>query len=129
MQFGYTILYVPDVRATLQFYERAFGFSTRFLHEAGDWGELETGPTKLAFCSVSMLAQMGKKTGVPDPERPCSEVALLTQDVSAAYQQALAQGAAPLQEPTQMPWGQTVAYVRDLNGFWVELCTPMGDAG
>jgi lactoylglutathione lyase len=25
-----------------------------------------------------------------------------------------------------MPWGQTVAYVRDNNGFLVELCTPMG---
>lgn len=27
-----------------------------------------------------------------------------------------------------MSWGQTVAYVADLNGFVVELCTPMGGA-
>ncbi|TXT41687.1 MAG: hypothetical protein FD135_14 [Comamonadaceae bacterium] len=25
-----------------------------------------------------------------------------------------------------MPWGQTIAYVADINGFLVELCTPMG---
>ncbi|MDR7307276.1 hypothetical protein J2X15_002563 [Rhodoferax saidenbachensis] len=25
-----------------------------------------------------------------------------------------------------MPWGQTIAYVADSNGFLVELCTPMG---
>jgi hypothetical protein len=31
-----------------------------------------------------------------------------------------------VQPPEQMPWGQTVAYVADLDGFLVELCTPMG---
>jgi catechol 2,3-dioxygenase-like lactoylglutathione lyase family enzyme len=41
MQLGYTILYVPDVPATLKFYEAAFGLTTRFLHEGGDYGELE----------------------------------------------------------------------------------------
>jgi hypothetical protein len=25
-----------------------------------------------------------------------------------------------------MPWGQTIAYVADINGFLVELCTPVG---
>ena len=24
-----------------------------------------------------------------------------------------------------MPWGQTIAYVADINGFLVELCTPV----
>ena len=24
-----------------------------------------------------------------------------------------------------MPWGQTIAYVADVNGFLVELCTPL----
>jgi len=28
-------------------------------------------------------------------------------------------------EPETKPWGQTVAYVRDRNGFLVELCSPM----
>ncbi|MFO0110274.1 MAG: VOC family protein, partial [Alphaproteobacteria bacterium] len=34
--------------------------------------------------------------------------------------------AAPLKKPEQKPWGQTVAYVRDLNGFLVEICSPVG---
>ena len=42
MRLGYTILYVPDVRAGLAFYGKAFGPATRFVHESGDWGELET---------------------------------------------------------------------------------------
>ena len=50
MKFGYTILYVPDVAASLTFFEKAFGFACRFLHESGAYGELETGATALA-CS------------------------------------------------------------------------------
>ena len=30
-------------------------------------------------------------------------------------------------EPHAKPWGQVVAYVRDLNGFLVELCSAMED--
>lgn len=126
MRLGYTILYVADVRSALRFYGDAFGLSTRFLHESGDWGELDTGATALSFCSRSLLAQMGKEVAAPDVKRPCSEIALVTDDVPAAYARALAQGATGLQEPQDMPWGQTVAYVADPNGFWVELCTPMG---
>ncbi len=126
MQLGYTILYVDDVRASLDFYGRAFGLATRFLHESGDFGELDTGTTALAFCSRALLAQLGKQPGRPDAGRPQFEVALVTGDVPAAYQHALAAGATPMQAPEDMPWGQTVAYVADPEGFLVELCTPVG---
>ena len=49
MKLGYTILYVSDVAASLQFHERAFGLTRRFLHESGTYGELDTGATTLAF--------------------------------------------------------------------------------
>ena len=46
--FGYTILYVRDVAAALDFYERAFEQKRRFLHEERSDGELDTGaPTTL----------------------------------------------------------------------------------
>ena len=79
MQLGYTILYVPDVPATLKFYEAAFGLVTRFLHDSGDYGELET----------------GKNPQAASPTAPSFEIALCTPDVA------------------------------DINGFLVELCTPM----
>ncbi|GAB4090087.1 VOC family protein [Hydrogenophaga soli] len=126
MKLGYTILYVPDVRASLRFYEQAFGLATKFLHEGGDFGELDTGGTSLAFCSLNLLQQMGKTPGRADVARPVSEVAMVTADVPAAFARAVAAGATPLQAPEDMPWGQTVAYVADPDGFWVELCTPVG---
>ena len=56
MKFGYTIIYVPDVAASLAFFEKAFGFSQRFLHESGAYGELDTGETTLAFAAHALGA-------------------------------------------------------------------------
>lgn len=49
MEFGYTIVYVSSVADALSFYRDAFGFEIRFLHDSGDYGELNTGETVLAF--------------------------------------------------------------------------------
>jgi predicted enzyme related to lactoylglutathione lyase len=124
MQLSYTILYVNDVRASVDFYQRAFGLAAGFVDEAGDFATLATGGTALSFCAVSLLEKQGKHAGRPDPQRPCFEIAFTTTDVDGALAQAVAAGAKLIQEPQRMPWGQTVAYVADPEGFWVELCTP-----
>jgi len=126
MQFGYTILYVPDVPATLTFYEAAFGLTTRFLHEGGDYGELETGSTALAFSAHHLMQQLGKKPQAANAHAPSFEIALCTPDVPLALERAIAAGATPMRAAEVMPWGQTIAYVADINGVLVELCTPMG---
>ena len=125
MQFGYTILYVDDVPATLAFYGKAFGLATRYTHESGSYGELETGATALAFVSHTLLRQIGKTPQSPVLDAPTGEIALVTDDVAGATQRAVAAGARLVSEPKEMPWGQTIAYVGDLNGFLVELCTPV----
>jgi len=125
MQFGYTILYVEDVAATIAFYEAAFGLQRRFVHEAGDFGELDTGTTALAFSSLQLMAQLGKNPQRAAAQAPCFEIALVTEDVPAAVARAVAAGADLRHAPERMPWGQTVAYVADINGFLVELCTPV----
>ncbi len=128
MKFAYTILYVRDVGQSLAFYESAFGLQRRFLHESGMYGELETGSTALAFAAES-LAQSNLSGGFQpaDLARPpaASEVGLATPDVPAAYERALRAGAISAAAPKTKPWGQTVAYVRDMDGHLVELCTPM----
>ena len=34
-------------------------------------------------------------------------------------------GCSPVSKPHEVPWGQTISYVRDLNGCLVEIATPM----
>ena len=124
MQFGYVILYVPDVAASVGFYERAFGVKRRFLHESGAYAELETGATALAFASETSTPTAHVITRCrPAAPAPAAEVAFVTDDVQAAYDHALAAGAHGVVAPVAKPWGQVVSYVRDLDGFLVELCS------
>ena len=117
---------MPDVKATLAFYENVFGLKTRFVHEGGDYGELDTGSTTLAFSAHSLMRQLGKNPQAADARAPCFEIAMFTPDVPEALARAVAAGAQAMRPVETMPWGQTIAYVADINGFLVELCTPMG---
>ena len=54
MKLGYTIIYVPRVADSLQFFEQAFGLERKFLHDSSDYGELKTGETTLAFASHAL---------------------------------------------------------------------------
>lgn len=128
MRFGYTIIYVPNVPAALHFYQEAFGLEQSFLHESEQYGELLTGDTKLAFVSEDLSKSNGIKFVSNHRNRDAAgfEIALVTDDVSKAFNKAIDAGALLIQEPKQKPWGQTVAYVRDLNGVLIEICSPMG---
>jgi lactoylglutathione lyase len=127
---GYVILYVNDVSATLTFYEKAFGLSRRFFNDENGkaYGELETGAARVAFASLDLInTHLKQEVVVASPEKaPLGfEVAFVTADVPALFARAIVAGATAVSEPATKPWGQTVAYLRDRNGYLVELCTPM----
>jgi lactoylglutathione lyase len=127
---GYVILYVKDVSATLAFYEKAFSLARRFFHDdqGKAYGELDTGSARLAFASIELaMEHLKQKVVTASPTQPPLgfEIALVTPNVRDLYSQAIKTGATSVSEPSVKPWGQTVAYVRDTNGFLVELCTPM----
>lgn len=129
MTFAYTIIYVPDVANSLAFFEQAFGLSRRFLHESGDYGELDTGATVLAFASLELghANLPGGYVAASESKQPLGvEIALVTDDVEGAHARATQAGATTLKTPEVKPWGQTVAYVRCPDGTLVELCSPMG---
>jgi len=129
VKFGYTIVYVPDVAATLTFFGEAFGLATRFLDDSGDYGELETGATTLAF-ACRELADSNCEGGYlfcePRHKPLGIEIALVIDDVQAAHQKALAAGAREHAAVTCKPWGQVVSYVRCPSGTLIELCSPVG---
>lgn len=128
MKFAYTIIYVPDVAASLAFFEKAFGFSRRFLHESDTYGELETGETTLSFAADELAASnfpAGHVSAAQSSKPLGMEVAFSTSDVKTAHASALSAGATELASPKEKPWGQVVSYVRCPDGTLVELCTPM----
>ena len=129
MKFAYTIVYVADVEASLAFFETAFGLTRGFLHESGEYGELQTGATTLSFARhATARGNLGQDYVAADASvQPLGmEIGLVTDDVAAACKRAVHAGAALLHAPATKPWGQTVAYVRCPDGTLVELCTAVG---
>jgi lactoylglutathione lyase len=125
MKFGYAIFYVDDVEGTLAFYERAFDFEGRVV-APGEYAELSTGATRVGFANRQFMQQMTslqvQATGLAQGPAPV-EIAFVTDDVDAAFAKAVASGATAVKPPEAKPWGQRVGYLRDNNGFIVELCT------
>jgi len=130
MKFGYTIIYVSSVVDTLEFYNKAFGFQTKFIHESEDWGELSTGETTLAFATHKMgdINLEGKYHKADMNDMPLGvELSFITDDVETAFEKAVAAGASPYRKPEEKPWGQIVSYVRAMEGTIIEIATPIPD--
>ena len=128
MKLGYTLLYVDDVEKAMTFYSKAFGFEVGFLHNSKQYGEMATGDTKLGFVHNDTASSHGfEYEGVSlDMKPPGFEIGLVTEEVDAAFNRAVEVGAVSVCKPTKKPWGQVISYVRDCNGFLVEICSPMG---
>jgi len=129
VKLGYTIIYVPDVAASLSFFENAFGLQRKFLHESGTYGEMNTGETTLSFAAHELgdMNFSGGHVHASSSLQPLGfEIALVTSHVQEAHAKAIAAGASEIAAPQQKPWGQVVSYVRCPAGILVELCTPIG---
>jgi lactoylglutathione lyase len=128
MTFGYTILYVDSVGETVSFYEKAFGLERGMVTATLEYAEMKTGATKLAFAAnsfVKTLTTVPFEAASPAKPAPPLELGLVSEDVEAAFATAVSAGAFPVKKPERKPWGQLVGYVRDNNGFLVEICSPM----
>lgn len=128
IQYAYTILYVKDVPKTMEFYKKSFGFEQKMLTPENDYGEIKSGITTLAFGNIELGESNFKKGFIESKldNKPFGfELAFTTLNVEKTMESAIANGAILLEEPVTKPWGQQVGYLRDINGFIIEICTPI----
>ena len=129
MKLAYTILYVESVAETIAFYERAFGLTRGMVTDTLEYGELQTGDTKLAFAANSFVKGLNSlpfEAASPDKAAPPMELGFVTETVEEDFDRAVAAGAVVVKRPERKPWGQLVGYLRDNNGFLLEICSPIG---
>ena len=128
MKYTHTILYVDNVEETIRFYEKAFGFNSKFITPEKDYGELVSGETAIAFASTE-LGNSNFKNGfskVTSDVKPVGiELTFTSENIEADFQHAINSGAILFEPLVEKPWGQKVGYVRDNNGFLIEICTPV----
>jgi lactoylglutathione lyase len=127
-EIGMTLLYVRDVQASVGFYENAFGiereanapveFAKIFQRSAG---------STLGFVQRDFAKEHVHRVAEVAPERepPPVVVLFVVSDVDAMHQRAISAGASSVCGPEDKPLGFRVAYLRDRDGFLVELATPV----
>ncbi len=136
MRLGYTIIYVESVPDTLSFYASAFNIKTKFCLPSNEYGELALdGSTTLAFAhdqfvASSLGANTFRKNRASEESSAGAEISFVVDEaegetVAAGVERAVDAGASLVKKPETKPWGQIVAYVKDCNGFLVEICTPI----
>ena len=130
MKLSYVILYVKDVEASVTFYKQAFGLGHKFTHEGGDYAEMDTGETTLAFCNHNLAESLFngnyEQTSLKD-KVSVSQITLAPEDIKQAYKKALQAGAVSISEPQIKPWNFEVASVRDIDGHAVELAKNLNE--
>jgi uncharacterized glyoxalase superfamily protein PhnB len=127
IKYSYTIMYVANVEATVKFYEEAFGFMRKFVTPEEDYGELISGETTIAFAHLNLAtSNLSKGYQQVNNEKPFGiELGFVVEDVTKAIEKVVQAGGKIYEEQKVKPWGQTVGYVLDNNGFLIELCTAM----
>lgn len=128
MKYTYTILYVESVIETIDFYERAFGFQKKFVTPEKDYGELISGETTISFASFTLGGSNFKKGFQKSTlsNKPFGiELAFTTENIEEDFEKAKMAGATEIAKLITKPWGQRVGYLKDNNGFLIEICTPI----
>jgi uncharacterized glyoxalase superfamily protein PhnB len=112
----FPILSTADLPGLVDFYARALGAEVVYRFAADDgtdaYVSLELGPAALGIGADPSAS-----------ESPGDRIALwfYVSDVDAAFEAALRSGGREERAPTDMPWGERVAQIRDLDGNLVNL--------
>lgn len=118
----YIILYVSDLNQSLIFYRDLLGLSV--IMQQGTYIEFKTGETIL---SINTREDVKEITGLSVPVKKVSsqtfELGFVVEDVTLTIDFLRQRGVTILKEPVVKPWGQTVAYVEDPDGHFIEICT------
>lgn len=124
LNMKYIILYAEKYEECLHFYKNILKLPIRAEHSP--YVEFDTGSTILAMNSRESVREI---TGlsIPAGERQSAtfEVGFVVEDVEKTIEQLREQGVAVLVEPVTKPWGQTVAYIADPDGNYIEICSSL----
>ena len=125
MHLASTRIITADVDRLVAFYERVTRL-TATRHTA-DFAELRTPGATLAIGSTRTLALFGGETVAEAAANRSAIVEFRVGDVDAEHARLapLISGAAVVQPPTTMPWGNRSLLLRDPDGTLVNLFAPV----
>ncbi len=122
-QIALITILTDDVPRLAIFYRDVLHFEVKT--DLGGYVEFHSAGVRFAVCARSILREASGHAAYTDAPRgqcfelafPCAEPA----EVDRVYAEIVAQGAAPIHAPANMPWGQRTAMFADPDGNIHEL--------
>lgn len=121
LSMGYIILYVQDFEKAMHFYKEILHLPIKMQQHT--YVEFDTGHTIL---SINTRKDVRALTGLNISEPTTSqsfEIGFVVEDVHETINILRGKGVKILIDPVTKPWGQTVAYIADPDGHYIEICT------
>ncbi|MGN7477314.1 VOC family protein [Solibacillus silvestris] len=122
LSMKYIILYVNDFDKAMHFYKTILKLPIKMQQDT--YVEFDTGATILAINTRQSVREI---TGLEVTEAMSAaqtfEVGFVVENVEAAIDELRQRGATIIKEPVTKPWGQTVAYIADPDGHFIEICS------
>ena len=121
----YIILYVSDFDQAYTFYKDVLQLSVKM--QQGTYVEFDTGQTTFAINTRdSVREEIGLIVPHETEKTATFEVAFTVEDAAQTIDILRAKGVQIIKEPVTKPWGQTVAYIADPDGHYIEICSEVG---
>ncbi|WIM38652.1 VOC family protein [Paenibacillus sp. PK4536] len=118
----YIILYVRNVEETMHFYRDVLQLPVKM--QVDTYVEFDTGMTTLSFNTRESVRQdIGLDVADDLMASSTFEIGFVVEDVVATIEHLRQQQVVIAKEPVVKPWGQTVAYITDPDGHFIEICS------
>lgn len=118
----YIILYVRDLEQTMYFYRDILQLPVKM--QVDTYVEFDTGMTTLSFNTRESVRQdIGLDVADDLKASSTFEIGFVVDNVVATIEQLRQQQVVIVKEPVVKPWGQTVAYIADPDGHFIEICS------
>ena len=117
-------LLVKDMARMIRFYRDVLGFEIKEAEDAKNVYLVKDGTLFLLFGRNDFEKMTDRKYEYVNGLNWHFEIALYVdtfEDVDAAFDHAVKNGAAPVMEPTTEPWGQRTCYIADPEGNLIEI--------
>ena len=117
-------LFVEDMPAMIRFYRDVLGFEIREEETAGNVYLVKDGTLFLLYGRKDFETMTHRRYEYIKGLNGHMEIALYVDtyaEVDAAYENAVAKGAAPVLPPETEPWGQRTCYIADPEGNLIEI--------
>ena len=117
-------LLVKDMGTMIRFYRDVLGFEIKESEDAGNVYLVKDGTLFLLYGRKDFEKMTHRMYEYLAGVNGHFEIALYVdtfREVDEAFAKAVAQGAAPILEPTTEPWGQRTCYIADPEGNLIEI--------